>query len=387
MQFQSNPYLIWLAIPGLITLGIGLYIQTRPIRKRESNVLAISMFACALWSFANAIQLLSPDMTWQIVWHRILYLGVMSVPTAFFLLSVKLTGFLRQQVERVEKVLWVIPGLLFLVMLTNPLHKAFFSGVAMRYTGGFAELINRFGPLFYVHTAYSYLLLMSGVFILIYSIIKDSRHYGIQGFALILGVVAPLAGNAYYLFGSPPPGFPDPTPIMFTITGLIFTWTIFTGGLLEVVPLAHDSLVHELANGILILGADKTIREINPAASALLGLSSNPVPGVSLVETLMGEEQALLSLLGMLDGSPHHEVRLRLKSNQRALDVSIKRIDDWRGELAGWLLQLSDVSQRVRLESSLANTRSAYENLLDTIQDVYFEADKNGSMVFVNQAF
>ena len=55
MQLQTNPYLIWQLTPGLILFGIGLYIQSRPIKKRESNVFSLLMFGGSLWAFANAI--------------------------------------------------------------------------------------------------------------------------------------------------------------------------------------------------------------------------------------------------------------------------------------------------------------------------------------------
>ncbi len=45
MEFQTNPYLIWELIPGIALIGIGLYIQSRPVKKRESNVFSLLMFA------------------------------------------------------------------------------------------------------------------------------------------------------------------------------------------------------------------------------------------------------------------------------------------------------------------------------------------------------
>jgi len=44
MELQTNPYLIWQVIPGIILLGIGVYIQSRPVKKRESNAYSLLMF-------------------------------------------------------------------------------------------------------------------------------------------------------------------------------------------------------------------------------------------------------------------------------------------------------------------------------------------------------
>ena len=117
MQIQSNPYLIWLLVPGVITLGIGLYIQSRTIKKRESNVFSALMFGGSLWAFALALQLITPDLGWQRIWNWVTYLGIMTVPTAWFLLSVKLTGIARELIEKVEKWFWSVPAILFLFVL------------------------------------------------------------------------------------------------------------------------------------------------------------------------------------------------------------------------------------------------------------------------------
>ena len=134
MEFQSNPYLIWQLIPGIILLGIGLYIQSRPVKKRESNVFSAMMFAGSFWAFANVIQLISPALGWQKAWNNITYLGIMVVPTAWFLLSVKLTGFVRERIEKVEKWFWGIPVLLYLSLLTTAIHRLFFVFCTIRLT-------------------------------------------------------------------------------------------------------------------------------------------------------------------------------------------------------------------------------------------------------------
>ena len=160
------------------------------------------MFGGSLWAFANAILFVSPHLSWQETWNTIQYLGVMIIPTAWFLLSAKLTGFARNKINRIEKWIWGIPILFYIFCLSNDFHKLFFAESRIVVTNGFAVLENEFGPFFYAHTAYSYGLLLAGVAILGVSLAKDFKKYGSQAYGLIIGVLAPLIGNAYYLFGS-----------------------------------------------------------------------------------------------------------------------------------------------------------------------------------------
>ena len=144
--------------------------------------------------------------------------------------------------------------------LTNDYHKLFFESYEVVTEGGIAFLESEYWLLSFVHIAYSYVLMLSGIIFLGVSLAKDFRGYGNQAYGLIIGVLAPLLGNAYYLWGFVPPGIPDPTPILFTISGMAFAWAIFGGRMLEVVPLAHSAIVQKLSTGIVIFDSDKTIR-------------------------------------------------------------------------------------------------------------------------------
>ena len=389
MQFQTNPYLIWQLVPGIILLGIGLYIQSRPVKKRESNVFSALMFAGSFWAFALALQLITPDLGWQRFWNRIAYLGIMIVPTAWFLLAVKLTGFVREWIEKVEKWFWLLPALFFLFVLTSGFHKLFFVSSDIVDVGQYAILENTYGPVFFAHTVYSYLLLISGILILGISLATDFKRYGAQAYGLIIGVLAPLIGNVYYLFGSPPPGFPDPTPIIFTVTGIAFAWAIFGGRLLEVVPLAHDAIVQKLSTGIIILDIEKNIRDINPAVIEMLGLPAKAYLGKPFSKLVRGNQVVKNSVLPALDTPPGHESELQitLPETGRSFEVQLSRIKDDSGVLTGWLIQFSDISEKRRAEADLATARETLESVLDTLQDSYFESDLSGALTYANLAF
>jgi sigma-B regulation protein RsbU (phosphoserine phosphatase) len=388
MALQTNPYLIWQLIPATALLGIGLYIESRPVKKRESNVFSLMMFGGALWAFASAIQLITPDAPWQRFWSSITYLGIMVLPTSWFLLSVKLTGFGRNQIERFEKYLWIPPAVLYLLLLTNALHKLFFSSFEMVSVGGYVELENSYNILFYIHTAYSYVLTMLGIALLAISVVTKFKQYGVQAYGLILGVLAPLLGNAYFLFSSPRPGLPDPTPILFTVTGIAFAWAIFGGHILEVVPLAHEAIVRKLSTGILILDANKNIREINDAAREMLGFTSKTYVGDSLMALVEKNMEIALIVNHALDSSLQSEQVLQLDfpPTNRSFDVHVSRVGDGMKTTSGWLIQFNDISEKKKAEENLVATQKTLKDVLDTLQDPYFEVLRSGQLVYVNQA-
>jgi len=389
MTYQTNPYLVWQLIPGLILLGIAIYVQSRPVKKRESNAFTLFLFGGSLWAFSNAIQLITPNPGWQKVWNSASYLGIMIVPTAWFLLSVKLTGFARVQIEKIEKWLWFVPAFFYLALLTSTFHKLFFTSYEIVEVGGYASLENNYSSLFYAHTFYSYALMISGILIMGGSLARNFKNYGVQAYGLIIGVLAPLIGNAYFLFGSPPDGFPDPTPIISTVTGIAFAWAIFGGHILEVVPLAHETIVRKLSTGVMILDADKNIRDINDAAREMLGLTSRTYAGDSLTALVEKNMDVALIVNKALDSSLPGDgsFQIDFPPTNRAFDVHISLVGDSLDNTTGWLIQFNDISEKKKAEESLVATQKTMKMVLDTLQDSFFEADRHGVITYANRSF
>ena len=389
MEFQTNPYLIWQLIPGVILLGIGLYIQSRPIKKRESNAFSLLMFGGSLWAFANAIQLITPNIDWQRFWNSVTYFGVMVVPTSWFLLSVKLTGIGRERIEKIERWLWVVPSIFYLLLITSGWHRLFFTVFKTQTVGGYVVLENNYGPLFFTHTFYSYVLIVSGIVMLGISLVTKFKRYGVQAYGLIIGVLAPLLGNAYFLFGSPPAGFPDPTPIIFTVTGIAFAWSIFGGHILEVVPLAHESIVRKLSTGVMILDAEKNIRDINDSAREMLGLTSKAYAGDSLATLVEEHIDVAMVINDALDSSVQDdkELQVAFPSTHRTFDVHVSHFGDSLENTAGWLIQFNDISGEKLAEENLVATQNTMKVVLDTLKDSFFEADRDGIITYANKAF
>ena len=389
MKIQSNPYLIWQLLPGLILFIIGLFIQNRHVKKRESSVFSVLMFGGSLWAVASAIQLITPNPRWQTFWNNITYLGVMVVPTAWFLLAAKLTGFAREKIDKVEKWAWTVPLLFYIALLTSNVHKAFFTGHEIIEVGGYAVLQNEYGFLFFIHTGYSYVLLLSGILIVGSSLGKDFKKYGSHAYGLIIGILAPLIGNIYYLFGSVPAGFPDPTPMIFTVTGIAFAWSIFGGHLLEVVPFAHDVIVQQLSAGIIILDAEKNIKDINPAAKRMLGLPAKSYLEFPLQVILKENPDVAKRILASFEAKKNGEKELQadIPDTGYSLGILTSQIKDNLGNLTGWLIQLNDVSEQKQAEANLVTARETLDSVLDTLQDSYFESDLTGVIRYANDAF
>jgi PAS domain S-box-containing protein len=389
MQIQSNPFLIWQLIPALATLWLGLYVKSRTRKKPESNTLALMLFAESAWSLFSAIQLFSPNSSWQIFWHSISFFAIVIIPTAWFMLAVKFTGYLRERVTKVEATFYLIPILTLLAILTNGRHLLFFKNSFLIIHNGFASLAVVSGPLFLIHTWYSYLLVFLGVLLLCTALVKNFKKYGIQAYGLIIGVFAPLIGNVLYLAGTFPTGFPDPTPLAFTVTSITIAWAIFAGRMLDAVPIAHETIITNLPNGVIILDQENKIMDINLAARQVLELDQRNIYGRSIGEFLNPEIDVPTGspLKGSETNDPPTNFIFTPQTGKNTYEVSVSTIRDKYGQASGKILQITDISRQKQIEKNLATSQEKLVSILDTLKDYYFETDARGYLVNINKAF
>ena len=389
MEFQTNPYIIWLLIPSLFTFILGLYIQSRPRKKPESNVLALIMFACAFWSLMDAIQMVSPGLTWQIFWHTLAFLAIVTIPTAWFFLAVRFSGYLRRQVEKARYLFYIIPILTFIAAATNGYTNLFFTSSTIVTLDHISELSLSAGPLFLVHTFYSYALIITGVLFIGMTLFSNFKKYKFHGYELLIGVLVPMVSNILFLFGVLPPGFPDPTPLAFTITGIAFARAIFSGGMLEVVSIAHDAVVAHLTSGVLVLDTEDRVMDLNPAALKILNPSRLRINNLPLKEVLAHDSTMLATLQRGLRNPYTREQDLVIKpaGKEKTYQTQVSAIKDEHDQLTGHVLQFTDISRQEQVEKNLETTKETMVSILDTLKDYYFETDVNGYILNINQSF
>jgi sigma-B regulation protein RsbU (phosphoserine phosphatase) len=389
MQIQTNPYLIWQIIPALATLWLGIYVRNRPRKKPASNALALLLFSESAWSLFSAIQLFSPNSTWQNFWHTVSFLAIVIIPTALFLLAARFTGYLTLQLHKARILLLIVPMMTLLAVFTNSVHHLFFVSTSQVSFQGFSTLTYVAGPLFLIHTWYSYALVFFGVFLLGTTLVRNFKKYGIQAYSLIIAVLAPLFGNVLYLTGSFPPGFPDPTPLAFTITSIAIAWAIFSGRLLDVVPIAHEVIIADLSSGIIVLDQENKIMDINPAASRALGFESKNIYGRDIHGILTREEpfqrvlQPVLSAKNLAEQSLVHT----MQGNKNTYNIRVTPVANKYGQFSGRVLHMTDITHLKQVELSLATHQENLASLLDTLKDYYFETDVRGIIVNINKAF
>lgn len=347
-MWQYNPYVLALASTAALEAAIAFFAwRRRPAT--GAATLSWLMLAGCLWSLAYSIEIGAYDLTTKMFLSRILYLGVVSIPVLWLILSLQYTGREKWLTPRTLLLLAVIPAITLILVWTNDLHGLIWREFQVDASKPFAAANVTYGSFFWVSAAYSYLLILSGSILFLQSAWRSPNLYRSQGVALLVAALAPLAGNVLYISGlNPFPGL-DLTPFAFAITGVALAWAMFRFRLFDIVPVARDAVVEDLSAGVLVLDAQDRIVDLNPAAARIIGLAPETAIGQAITQAL-SDWPTLLEKYQEQQGG---EVAGGEGAAQRHYELQISSLQDRDGRLTGRLLVLHDLTERKRTEEAL----------------------------------
>lgn len=229
------------------------------------NAFFIIQGILVLWMVSKLLKTFAPDVSMKFFFVVCQYAGVCFLGAVFVRFACLFaTG--KTPPEKLMRLLNIAAGLLFLVVLTNPLHHLFYSH--------FDFWGDSFGPLFYLHQALQFLLLISGILLCGKKYFAAFGRKRIQAILFTAAIFIPMGANLIYvfglfrvLFGFTPPF--DITPASTSISLLIFAFATFRLDFFDHLRIAHDTALSNIPEGILIIkdgnvsGLNQTLQEMD----------------------------------------------------------------------------------------------------------------------------
>lgn len=274
MPFIYSPYTLPLFAAALLSSWVAIYSWGH--RRAVASALALSILAASLteWSIGYAFEIGGADLPTKLFWAKSQYLGIAAAPYFWMLFALNHSGYRKRLTRNQVFILGLVPILTILLAISNEVHGLIWRTIEIKQIGNFSALGVTYGTWFWVHSAYSYLLLLSGSVMLLRTISWRQAVYRWQAVVMLVAVLAPWVGNIIYLSGLSPLPNLDLTPFMFTVTVLALNWAIFRFQLLDLAPVARDNVIERMQDGMIVLDPQNQIIDINPAARKMLGLSS-----------------------------------------------------------------------------------------------------------------
>jgi PAS domain S-box-containing protein len=200
---------------------------------------------------------------------------------------------------------------------------------------------------------------------------------------LVLGAIIPWVVNFLYLAGyRPAPGL-DPTPVAFVVAGVIYSVLVFRLHLFDLVPVAQDTVVESMRDGVAVVDERGRIVYINPAGRAILNVKdTNPAP----IVTALPQWEQITDLLSRSQQNKEELVATEISvghHHSRRIEVQVSPLRSPQTRSSGHLVLLRDITSLQQTEEQLRLQSVA----LDAAPNAVIITDTNGMILWVNPAF
>lgn len=327
-----------------VVLAVGVAtVLWRNREKTGAQSLAVTTIGGACWAGALFLSTLEPEAL-AVFAIQLMYAPVGVTIAAGVVFALEFTGRERYVTRTTLAVLAVHPVVVTVVALTNP-GGIFFAGLDPTAAIGVEQ---RWNVGFWIHSAYGYLLTSAVILLIVEHLVRSKRTlYRGQAAGLALGIASGLFFNGLYLGGVVT--F-DTTAIGFILLAAFFAVSIVRYQFSNLSPIAHEKIIDNVRDGIVVVDTDDTIVEGNPAASRLFGVNTSLI-GRSVYD-LFAAQPDLIATYELLTDSVT-ESRREIVYGDHHIAVDVTPITDDRGRHVGWLFLLADVTAQIQRERDL----------------------------------
>ncbi len=272
-------YSLFFLVTALVSF-FGAFLSWHRRKVKGAIELTWLLIASGTGAFWVIFETAAPTVVEKIFWSKLEFMGGAFTPVLYLIFVLKFTGNDQKIKKRDLASLFIVPIITYGLILTNDRHHLIWSGYsAISEKTNIMEYYH--GVCFWIgYVFYSYVMLFTATVYIVTFTIRHKKSFRYQGWIILLGGLMPWLASIFYLVGiNITPGL-DLTPASITISGILLIYGIFHNRLLDLAPVARETLFETIQDGILALDDRNRIQDINEAAIKYLGISQKNVLGL-----------------------------------------------------------------------------------------------------------
>src|SRR6056297_1197899 len=268
MAWQQTPYTLPLLVAAIVSTGL-LVITARSRTNRGVMPLLGVLVAATTWSVADAIRLSSTNITIKLVMNDIRFIGPVLVTVSIFLFAAEYTNREEWLAPKRVLALFFVHAVTLVFVVTNPWHHLVRQHIEVDQSVSYVLMDITWGPWYYIHASYSYLLLVAAAVMLVMKLSQSTnvQTYRGQALAILVATLVPWGMNAAFIAGLTEV---DLTSIGFTVTGSMFVVAVFRYQILDILPIARSTVVDNIEEGYIVLDSNDNVVDVNEKAAEIL---------------------------------------------------------------------------------------------------------------------
>jgi len=371
MHYQFPGFTIAYAVSAVLC-----FISAGMAWKRRINSGSIPftllMLSLTIWSFASIFEAGAMTVSGKIFWSKCQYFGIITVSPLWIIFSAEYTGRSKILTDKTRWMIWVIPLATLFLALTNEYHHLIWTDVSV-ISDVFHLGYYTHGAAFFVHIVFSYVCLLVGTIWLVKSFMKGQKNRRLQTIFFVIAVIISWTANILYILKMIPiPGL-DITPLSFSLVALVMPWGISRYKLFDLVPIARDTLLGSMVEGVIVIDPKGIILEINPAALNIICFDELQPVGQSIWKVLSKYKKVVEQFRGKTDLQSEVEIP---GNPPRTINLRITSISEEENSF-GQLIVIRDITKKKEAEKTEKDQRDFAEVLADTAAVINSSLDLN----------
>jgi diguanylate cyclase (GGDEF)-like protein/PAS domain S-box-containing protein len=321
-------------------------------RRRDTAAmphLVVGMLCTAEWALAYALELTAPISQVQL-WGTLKYVGIVALPPVWVMF---VTAFTRRRLlSRKALALLAIEPLAVLALLSDTRTDQ----LVRFYADPSIDRVAASGPLFWVHLAYTGLVMWTATGFLVAALWRQPHVHRRRARLLVATSLLPWLLNLLYNFAVPPFAAVDLTPFAFLASEAVLLWGIAGLSTPDLRRVRRADIFEAVSEPVLVLDGAGRVVDANPAAERALGVRLPELVGDHVRDVV----PSVADVLATVDAG--HDPHLEASLGGRIYDLRVSQRTDRHGHVTSSLLTAHDVTERKATEREFER-RSQHDSL------------------------
>ncbi|MEF8813517.1 MAG: histidine kinase N-terminal 7TM domain-containing protein [Halovenus sp.] len=347
MSLDVQVYTVPALLTGTISLVLAVYVYRRQSPVFDTRGLVAYLVTSGVISLVFVSLILAQEKSVMVfllnVAFTLLVFGALSLLHFSLAFARRIDALTRRTVVLLGTVSALIVGAIW----TDHIHHTFRADVEL-YTEPVRMVNAVYGPTGQFSVLYLFALALVSAYFILTHLFRSETLYRIQGLIVATAVVLPITGSALSLVNWPSPAI-NVTPVFTVVSGVLYTVAITRYGFLDTVPLAHEEVVNNMDDYLVVTDPTGTVLSLNARAETLI---DDPDPVGRPVGDLL--PLARKPPDGVTDGEGRWEDEITVeREDTRVLDVRSVPIRASDGRFLGRAITLRDITELKERERRL----------------------------------
>jgi diguanylate cyclase (GGDEF)-like protein/PAS domain S-box-containing protein len=356
MWTSSLAYTVLLISAGILEFLLAFY-GWKNRRSTTGFAFCGLMLTSAIYTLSTAFEINSITLKSILFWNKIEYLVIPFVPTFWFLLVVRFSGLSTLQKKPFIYPAFFISTLTVLLKFTDAWHQLIYRSFTLNTSGPFPILEIKPGVWYIFFQAYVLMIFIINLSILISLLARIKKSYLPQ--VLIVSSASLIPMIFYLIYQLDVMSFRvDLVPLGLALAGPLFALGLFRFNFLQIMPVAPETVLSWMKEGIIIIDKEGRIIDYNPSARKFFPWLNRKFIGQNVKKAFAVQPEILQALFHPEEKS--HEIAITEREERKFCRLEISDLQQTGTKLKA--IVISDVTEQVKLREKLKE-QATYDDL------------------------